>query len=123
MRAVKSTNTAPERTVRSMAHKLGFRFRLHCEKLPGHPDLVFPRLKKVIFVHGCFWHGHRCVRGNRVPVTNQIYWLKKIQKNKERDKKTLQRLRKLGWKTKVIWECKLKKPETVLEGLADFLGE
>ena len=121
MRAVKSKDTVPEMIVRSMIHSLGFRFRLHRSDLPGKPDLVFPRLKKVIFVHGCFWHGHKCKRGNRVPVDNREYWVEKIERNKQRDQKAAQLLRKLGWERKVVWECCLKKPEIVRSALAAYL--
>ena len=121
MRAVKSKDTTPERIVRSIVHHLGFRFRLHRNDLPGKPDLVFPRLKKVIFVHGCFWHGHRCARGNRVPVHNHDYWVNKINRNRQRDQKVAGILRKLGWGRKVVWECSLKKPENVKLALAEYL--
>ncbi|MGP8175473.1 MAG: very short patch repair endonuclease [Terracidiphilus sp.] len=89
--------------------------------LPGNPDLVFPRLKKVIFVHGCFWHGHGCARGNRVPVQNREYWVDKIKRNRQRDQNAARLLRKLGWKRKVIWECRLKNPEQVKSILDKFL--
>lgn len=122
MRAVKSNDTGPEKIVRSMVHRLGFRFRLHRNDLPGKPDIVFPRLQKVIFVHGCFWHGHRCARGNRVPVHNRDYWVKKIERNKQRDRKAIQLLHKLEWKCKIVWECSLKKPEQVNSSLAKYLS-
>ena len=86
MQAVKSENTGPELAVRCLAHRMGYRFRLHRKDLPGKPDLVFPRLHKAVFVHGCFWHGHDCARGARVPVQNRAYWTKKIAGNKGRDK-------------------------------------
>lgn len=108
MRAVKSENTEPEMTVRRLAHRMGYRFRLHRKDLPGKPDLVFPRLHKVIFVHGCFWHGHDCVRGARVPLHNRDYWTRKVARNRERDKSVLASLKTHGWETLVIWECELK---------------
>jgi DNA mismatch endonuclease (patch repair protein) len=108
MSAVKSTNTSPERAVRSAIHKLGYRFRLHGPKLPGKPDLVLARRKLAIFVHGCYWHGHACARGNRLPKTNVVYWKKKIGGNVARDKKRLREYRKLGWRTLVIWECRIR---------------
>src|SRR6185437_3811014 len=86
MRAVKSRNTSPELAVRRVVHRMGYRFRLHRENLPGKPDLVFPKFQKVIFVHGCFWHGHSCTRGARVPKENHEYWQKKISGNRIRDK-------------------------------------
>jgi DNA mismatch endonuclease (patch repair protein) len=121
MRAVKAKDTGPEKIVRSMVHRLGFRFRLHRKDLPGKPDIVFPRLKKVIFVNGCFWHGHICLRGKRVPVNNREYWVEKIDKNRKRDRKVVGLLRKLGWQCKVVWECSLKKPALVSTALTKFL--
>jgi DNA mismatch endonuclease (patch repair protein) len=121
MRAVKSKDTGPEKIVRSILHRLGFRFRIHRDDLPGKPDIVFSKLKKVIFVHGCFWHGHHCARGNRVPVHNHEYWVEKIEKNRQRDRKVAGLLRKLGWSSKVVWECSLKRPEKVQLDLAEYL--
>ncbi len=111
MRAVKSTNTAPELAVRRAAHALGLRFRLQRPDLPGKPDLVFPRLKAALFVHGCFWHGHGCARGARMPATNRDYWLGKIGRNRARDEATLAALKRLGWNTHVIWECETRDPD------------
>jgi DNA mismatch endonuclease (patch repair protein) len=121
MRAVKATDTAPEVTVRRMAHRMGYRFRLHRNDLPGKPDLVFPRLHKAIFVHGCFWHGHSCSRGAREPKANAEYWRKKISRNRTRDATNMAALRDNGWRTAVIWECELKQPERVKKRLAGFL--
>jgi DNA mismatch endonuclease (patch repair protein) len=121
MRAVKATDTAPEMAVRSLAHRMGFRFRLHRKDLPGKPDLVFPRFRKVIFVHGCFWHGHQCARGARIPKTNAQYWRGKISGNALRDTANAAALRKLGWRVAVIWECELKKPQRIEQRLAKFL--
>lgn len=108
MRAVKSKDTAPEIQVRRFVHRLGYRFRLHCKNLPGTPDLVLPRLKCAIFVHGCFWHRHGCPRGARVPKTNTRYWRSKIERNVSRDASTRLQLRSLGWRLLVIWECELR---------------
>ena len=105
MRLVRSQDTQPEMAVRRLAHGLGYRFRLHRKDLPGKPDLVFPSRGKIIFVHGCFWHQHRCKRGSRTPSSRQEYWLGKLQGNVARDKAVLRRLRKLGWGVMVIWEC------------------
>ena len=121
MRAVKSRNTAPELFVRSLAHRMGYRFRLHRDNLPGKPDLVFPKFQKVIFVHGCFWHGHGCVRGARVPKGNREYWLKKISGNRIRDQKNLARLTAAGWKALVIWECDLRNERKLKAQLTKFL--
>jgi DNA mismatch endonuclease, patch repair protein len=109
MSAVKSADTTPEREVRRVLHRLGYRFRLRNLKLPGKPDLVLARHRLAIFVHGCFWHGHSCPRGSRLPKTNAAYWKKKISGNAARDKKRLREYRKLGWRTLVIWECQLRR--------------
>jgi len=122
MRQVKSEDTSPERLVRSLLHRLGYRFRLHRRDLPGSPDIVFPGRKKAIFVHGCFWHGHSCPRGARIPKTNTDYWLKKIAKNKERDRRRLEELRDLGWDVLVVWECETKNIDALRSRLERFLG-
>ncbi len=108
MRAVKSENTKPEIALRKALFSLGFRYRLNVKNLPGKPDLVFPKHRTVIFVHGCFWHGHNCKRGKRVPKTNRAYWTEKIARNKARDRKNAAALRRLGWRVVTIWECKIK---------------
>ena len=107
MRAVKSKNTKPEMIVRKTLHALGYRYRLNVKTLPGSPDLVFPKYRAVIFVHGCFWHGHACKRGARLPKTNQDYWRKKIARNVARDAKNSEALRALGWRVITLWECEL----------------
>lgn len=122
MSRVREKNTSPELKVRSLAHRLGFRFRLHRKDLPGTPDLVFPSRKKVIFVHGCFWHGHDCVRGKREPKTNTEYWVKKIRRNIERDAAHQSELKALGWDFLVIWECELGTPEIVSRKISVFLS-
>jgi DNA mismatch endonuclease (patch repair protein) len=122
MRAVKGVDTAPELTVRRLAHGMGYRFRLHRKDLPGKPDLVFPRLRKVVFVHGCFWHGHDCARGARAPRANAEYWGSKIARNSARDADHIAALKKSGWRVAVIWECELKQPKRVERRLARFLG-
>jgi DNA mismatch endonuclease (patch repair protein) len=110
MRAVKGKNTSTEKLVRSALHKLGFRFRLHNPGLPGTPDIILPKYKTIIRVMGCFWHGHKCRRGNRVPKNNRTYWMAKISRNKMRDKTQKTALRASGWKVLDFWECELKKP-------------
>ena len=105
MRAVKSRDTAPEMVVRRLAHRLGYRFRVCRKDLPGCPDIVFPRLRKVVFVHGCFWHGHDCARGARVPKGNRTYWLKKVAGNRARDQKNIDQLTADGWNSLIVWEC------------------
>lgn len=121
MRAVKAENTAPEMIVRRMAFAMGYRYRLHCKDLPGKPDLVFRTRHSVIFVHGCFWHGHDCLRGARMPKSNRAYWRKKIAGNQARDADNLARLRSEGWKIAVIWECELKDDKTVKKRIKKFL--
>lgn len=122
MRAVKSGDTAPERLVRRLAHHMGYRFRLHRKDLPGKPDLVFPGLHKAIFVHGCFWHGHDCARGARVPKANREYWTRKVARNRERDQKHLEELSDAGWKSMVIWECDLRQSSQLSSRIRRFLG-
>jgi len=122
MQAVKSKDTAPELLVRSLAHRMGYRFRLHRKDLPGKPDLVFPGRHKAMFVHGCFWHGHDCARGARVPKSNRDYWTKKIARNQERDCATLAALKGSGWKVTVLWECQLSDQKRLCKRLNQFLG-
>ena len=107
MRSVRSVDTGPEMTVRRAVHRLGFRFRLHRKDLPGCPDLVFPRLRIAIFVHGCFWHQHRCNAAAR-PTSRTEYWNAKLEKNIERDRRNTKALRNCGWKVFIIWECQTK---------------
>lgn len=121
MSRVRGKDTLPELTVRSLAHSLGYRFRLHRSDLPGKPDLAFLSRRKVIFVHGCFWHGHKCARGNRLPKSNRSYWCDKIKGNAERDKKHRRSLKRMGWSYLVIWECQLKDPARLVSRLTDFL--
>lgn len=123
MRAVKSKDTAPELQVRRFIHGLGYRFRLHRKDLPGTPDIVLPRLNSAIFVHGCFWHGHDCPRGARVPKANAKYWQAKIARNMERDDLNLRRLQSLGWKLLVVWECELRsKLNSIQRRIVGFLS-
>lgn len=121
MQAVKSKDTAPELLVRSLAHRMGYRFRLHRKDLPGKPDLVFPGRRKAIFVHGCFWHGHDCARGARQPKTNRAYWTKKIERNLERDRAARTSLTRSGWKVAVFWECELKSGSVAGARIRKFL--
>jgi DNA mismatch endonuclease, patch repair protein len=107
MRAVRSRDTQPEITVRRLLHSLGHRFRLHARNIVGNPDIVNRRRKFAIFVHGCFWHGHFCVRGNRIPKNNREYWIKKIERNKERDVEQRSKLLDLRWSVLTIWECEI----------------
>lgn len=105
MAQIKSYDTKPEKIVRSQLHHMGYRFRLHVKTLPGTPDIVLPRHKTVIFVHGCFWHKHNCPEGNRVPKSNVEYWISKIERNVIRDEKNQNILRELGWNVFTIWDC------------------
>ncbi|WP_395667044.1 very short patch repair endonuclease [Methylocella sp.] len=121
MRAVKSKDTRPERLVRSLAHRLGFRFRLHRADLPGSPDLVFPGRRAAVFVHGCFWHGHDCRRGARAPKTNAAYWRAKIARNRARDETAAAALAALGWRVLTIWECETADAAALERRLSGFL--
>lgn len=110
MSRIRGKNTTPERVVRSMLHRMGFRFRLHGKKLPGRPDIVLMKHKTVIFVHGCFWHRHKDCRNCNTPTNNQEFWIKKLEGNAARDKVKRKALRKLGWNVIVIWECQTERP-------------
>lgn len=116
MSLIRGRDTTPELIVRRALHGLGYRYRLHRRDLPGTPDLVFPRLGKVIFVHGCFWHRHGCRTGRSTPATRAEFWAAKFEGNRLRDRRTLYALRRAGWQVAVVWECRLKKrhlPQTV----------
>ncbi len=121
MQAVKSKDTAPEMAVRRTAFAMGYRYRLHGENLPGKPDLVFASRRKVIFVHGCFWHGHDCRRGARTPKTNRDYWQAKIARNRTRDGKACAALVDAGWDVLTIWECVTREPDVLQNTLSRFL--
>jgi len=108
MAAVRSSNTTPERIVRSALHRLGYRYRLHDRHLPGKPDLSFPSRRVALFVHGCFWHRHPGCRRASTPVARQNYWLAKFERNVTRDSKTQQTLEQQGWRVIVVWECQLR---------------
>ncbi len=125
MRAVKSTDTAPERIVRRAVCALGFRrrYRLHGAHLPGKPDLVFPAATKAIFVHGCFWHGHDCKRGARKPKDNAAYWSAKIARNRARDAAHAKQLGASGWRVLTIWECQKRDPQALSGRLSHFLKQ
>ena len=122
MSLVRSKDTKPEWTVRRIVHALGFRYRLHGTLLPGKPDLVFSRLRKIIFVHGCFWHlhGDRCPL-TRMPKSRLEFWRTKLQANRRRDDKTLRRLRAAGWSVLVVWECQMREPEVLRARIVKFL--
>jgi len=122
MQAVGQKNTGPEIVVRKVLHRLGYRYRLHRKDLPGRPDIVFPAKKKVVMVHGCYWHGHGC-RYGQPPKSRPDYWLPKLERNKQRDEENFQALESLGWKTLVVWQCETKDIEALEKALMRFLED
>jgi len=120
MRRIRRQNTAPELAVRRMLHRMGYRFRLHAKELPGSPDVVFRPRKAVIFVHGCFWHGHHC-RWGRPVRANAEYWAAKIDRNQRRDADSMAALYAKGWQALIVWECELKNADTLSCKLQNFL--
>jgi len=125
MSRIRSKDTKPELLVRKFLFGKGFRYRLHVKELPGKPDLVFPKYKTVIFVHGCFWHGHEGCKYFVIPKTRTEWWLKKINRNKELDIKNLKELRSMGWKVITVYECELKngKTENTLKNIPTAIEE
>lgn len=123
MSRVKGQNTRPEKVVRTALHKMGHRFRIHRRDLPGKPDIVLPKHKKAIFVHGCFWHGHKGCRRSGRPNTNVDFWNQKLSGNIERDKRNLRLLRRSGWKILVVWGCQTNRAERLYGKLAKFLDD
>lgn len=123
MARVRGRNTGPERTVRSVLFSLGYRFRLHVAGLPGRPDIVLRSRRCVIFVHGCFWHRHACRNGHRMPKSRVAFWRAKLEGNAERDKRTRARLRRLGWRVLVVWECQLRDVDKLASRLSAFLDQ
>jgi len=122
MSRVRSTNTKPELLVRSILHRQGYRFRLHRSDLPGRPDIVLPRFRVAIFVHGCFWHQHEGCASSSLPKTRRSFWQKKLLDNAERDRKNQRGLRSAGWHVIVLWECELKRrPEEIAKNLISAL--
>jgi DNA mismatch endonuclease (patch repair protein) len=121
MASIHGRDTTPERLVRSMAHGLGFHFRLHVRTLPGSPDIVFPKHHKIVFVNGCFWHNHRGCRRSKLPASNVAFWRKKLSDNAKRDRRNLSSLHRLGWDVLVLWECELQKPPGLPMRLKEFL--
>lgn len=120
MRSVKSKNTKPELLIRRVLTQLGYRYRLHCRDLPGRPDIIFTKRRKIVFVHGCFWHGHEgCLRG---AMADSEFWQNKITSNIKRDKIVLFKLAQDNWESLVIWECELKDMTSVAVRLTNFLG-
>jgi DNA mismatch endonuclease (patch repair protein) len=122
MARVRARDTGPELVVRRLLWRLGARYRLDRKDLPGRPDIVMPGRKLAVFVHGCFWHGHDCTRGARVPKANRDYWTAKIARNRARDIDACAQLEALGWRVQVVWECDLKDAAALKQRLADLLA-
>lgn len=122
MRRIKSKGMRPEIVVRQMVHAMGYRYRLHCTKLPGKPDLVFPSLKKIIEVRGCFWHQHPGCIDSHIPKSRVGYWLPKLQRNQHRDAENIQKLQDLGFRVLVLWECEIVDDKRFASRLRRFLG-
>lgn len=121
MAAVRSKHTTPERLVRSLLHRAGFRFRLHDRRLPGTPDIVFRKYKTVVEVRGCFWHQHGCRRGV-IPATRRAWWTAKLRRNVERDARNVRALRRNGWRVIVVWECQTRDPEKIAARVTRLLN-
>jgi DNA mismatch endonuclease, patch repair protein len=121
MARIKSRDTKPELLLRRLLTSLGARYRLHCKDLPGSPDVAMPGRRLAIFVHGCFWHGHDCPRGSRVPKANRDYWLAKVDRNRARDARNLADLTAAGWRVETVWECQMKDQGALRERLAQLL--
>lgn len=123
MSGIRGKDTKPEILVRKALHARGFRYRLHVAGLPGKPDLVFPRYRAVLFIHGCFWHGHDC-RYFRLPATRPEFWTQKIRGNQDRDRRQVQTLKEAGWRTLVVWECMTRKGYSIpFDGLVDCIAD
>lgn len=122
MAAIHSENTSPEIAVRRIVHSLGYRYRLHVPNLPGKPDLVFPSRKKILFVHGCFWHCHNRCKRAAIPKTRTAFWREKLTANADRDRRKRHELRAMGWKVLTVWQCQLRSPKQLTEQIDAFLG-
>ena len=121
MSRIRSRDTLPELTVRRLVHKMGFRYRLHVPSLPGRPDLVFPKLRKIIEVRGCFWHQHQGCIDSHLPKTRHDYWLPKLQRNRDRDGQNLAKLENLGWRVLIVWECEATVSQPLGRKIKSFL--
>jgi DNA mismatch endonuclease (patch repair protein) len=121
MRRILGKDTGPEIAVRRLVHRMGYRYRLHAKDLPGKPDLIFRSSKKVIFVHGCFWHQHQGCRHGRLPLSRRDYWETKLSRNAARDRKHAIALQQLGWQLLIIWECEISQTERLIQRLQTFL--
>lgn len=121
MARIRGKDTKPEMVVRRLVHGLGYRYRLHQKGLPGSPDLVFPSRRKVIFVHGCYWHRHSNCRLAYTPSTRREFWQRKFKQNMDRDRRAMNKLEAMGWNVLTIWECETRKPASLPEKLTEFL--
>lgn len=121
MRLIRSRDTKPEMVVRRIVHGMGYRYRLHARDLPGRPDIVFRARLKVVFVHGCFWHLHHNCANNRPPKSGRDYWQPKLERNAARDRQSRRRLRRLGWRSLVVWECEIEDCDRLSRKIRDFL--
>ena len=122
MQRIRSKDTKPELLVRRLVYGMGYRYRLHRKDLPGNPDMVFPGRRKVIFVHGCFWHQHEACNHGHIPKSNKSYWIPKLERTKKRDAENVRKLSEIGWHTFVVWECEIKDIEVLKARLVLFLG-
>lgn len=122
MSSVGTKDTGPELSLRRLLYKAGYRYRVHPKSLPGKPDIAFPGRRKVIFVHGCFWHSHDCSKG-RPPKSRSDYWAPKLNANRERDERIIKELSHSGWDSLIVWQCELREPEAVFKKVQDFLGD
>ena len=123
MSRIRNRDTRPEIIVRSIIHRLGYRYRLHKKDLPGKPDIVLVRHRKIIDVHGCFFHMHKCLYGSVVPATNAKFWRTKRMSNVERDRRNLRALKRAGWKVMIVWECETRKPAALAKRIQKFLAK
>ena len=121
MRRIRKKDSKPELIVRRLVHGMGFRYRLHGAKLPGTPDIVLPRHRKAILVHGCFWHRHDCPDGTKLPRSKPDYWGPKLERNRWRDAVNIGRLREMGWEVLVVWECEMRDEQDLVRRLTQFL--
>jgi DNA mismatch endonuclease (patch repair protein) len=122
MSRIRGYDTKPELTVRSILHRRGYRFRVHQDRLPGNPDIVLAKYRSVIFVHGCFWHGHKNCPRSRRPTSNKSFWVEKLSKNIERDRIQQRQLRRLGWRVLIIWQCEVGDQKIVYRKIDKFLS-
>lgn len=123
MSHISGKDTAVEKRVRSLLHSLGYRFRVHVDGLPGKPDIVLPKYASVVFVHGCFWHGHKRCKRASIPQTNREFWTQKITGNIHRDKRSIRELHKLGWKVLVVWQCQTRNLTVLEKKISKFFGK